>query len=100
MHDLELAPEKLYASFMKNGAKPHYIDRDNMDKFTETVTVTLTKYQWERVEHALFCYKVDALLEDAMASYKTYGEVLEAVETQLNTATVTVSFAELVERNR
>ncbi len=54
-----------------------------MDKFTETVTVTLTKYQWERVEHALFCYKVDALLEDAMASYKTYGEVLEAVESQV-----------------
>ena len=53
-----------------------------MDKFTETVTVTLTKYQWDRVEHALFCYKVDALLEDAMASYATYGEVLEAVETQ------------------
>jgi hypothetical protein len=74
-----------------------------MDKFTETVTVTLTKYQWERVEHALFCYKVDALLEDAMASYKTYGEVLEAVESQLaqlNTEPVTVSFAELVERNR
>jgi len=61
----------------------HFRDRETMDKFTETVTVTLTKYQWERVEHALFCYKVDALLEDAMASYKTYGEVLEAVERQV-----------------
>jgi hypothetical protein len=50
---------------------------------TGTVTVTLTEWEWERVKHALFIYKVDSLLEDAMASHKVYGEVLEKVEAQV-----------------
>jgi len=50
---------------------------------TETHTVTLTKWEWERVKHALFIYKVDALLEEAMASHTVYGGVLEKVEAQV-----------------
>lgn len=98
LHDTKNGRECGYASFMKKrGASLTSSEGDTM---TKTVTLTVTEAEIDLAICAMkdSANELIACGDDGLAEQVL--KIAERFRAQLNMATVTVSFAELVERNQ